>query len=405
MPENPQKKATLVSVGDNGELVFSAQGAQFIVEVNDDLERAILEAKQIRAEQITFAQPSAKHSLPISQIQALIRAGAEPAKVAERYQLNEALVRRFSSSVQTEKQYAIEQFLAVPAPKESRVHTISELVERSLASAQIGMETVTWTATRRGLEPWRVTASFMSAGRRVRADWSWNMHDNAILSLNATAKRLMGEISRNTDQGDTPAVADEHFLSNVEIPGDSVRSARIQRAVAAWSTDADDGPSTGASSTRHAGERQRDGHRPAPEADTVTPDGRAAQAAQAEVPDDQVMPISAIARRPFSRPVSRTIMQQAVGSGNGSSSSERRAESHNGAGMPSPSQQTVDVDQASDQKPSPRTAAAPTHAGDAARESRKPSEPDKSEASGKTTKRRSGRSAVPSWDEILFGES
>lgn len=46
-------------------------------------------------------------------------------------------------AVETEKQYAIEQFLAVAAPKDSRVRTISELVERTLASAGIGMESVT----------------------------------------------------------------------------------------------------------------------------------------------------------------------------------------------------------------------------------------------------------------------
>ena len=81
-----------------------------------------------------------------------------PARVAERYHLSEALVRRFSMAVETEKQYAIEQFLAVAAPKDSRVRTISELVERTLASAGIGMESVTWKSTRRGLEPcasWR----------------------------------------------------------------------------------------------------------------------------------------------------------------------------------------------------------------------------------------------------------
>ncbi len=151
MPENTQNKATLVSVGDHGELVFSAHGSSFVVQVDDALEHAILEAKQIKAEQVAFEQPSTAHTLPISQIQALIRAGAQPAKVAERYGMSAALVRRFASSVLTERQYAIEQFLAVPAPKESRMHTVAELVERSLAAAQIGMEDVDWTATRRGL--------------------------------------------------------------------------------------------------------------------------------------------------------------------------------------------------------------------------------------------------------------
>ena len=65
-------------------------------------------------------QPHQQSTLPISQIQSLIRAGADPARVAEKYHLSEMLVRRFSMAVETEKQYAIEQFLAVAAPKDSR---------------------------------------------------------------------------------------------------------------------------------------------------------------------------------------------------------------------------------------------------------------------------------------------
>ena len=85
--------------------------------VDDTLEHAILEAKQITAE--IAPRPAPSQTLPISQIQSLIRAGADPARVAERYGVSAALVRRFSASVETEKQYAIEQFLSVPAPKDS----------------------------------------------------------------------------------------------------------------------------------------------------------------------------------------------------------------------------------------------------------------------------------------------
>jgi hypothetical protein len=130
--------------------------------------------------------------------------------------------------VETEKQYAIEQFLAVAAPKDSRVRTISELVERTLASAGIGMESVTWKSTRRGLEPWRIVAIFTSAGREIHAEWTWNMHDNSVMSLNNAARKLLGEQNPEsaTDSKLKPTIP--------ELPGDSVRSARIERAVSAW---------------------------------------------------------------------------------------------------------------------------------------------------------------------------
>ena len=192
MPDDRLEKARFVRVSKTGDLVFSLGGREMAVSVDDTLERAILEAKQVRSEMRQAPQPHQQSTLPISQIQSLIRAGADPARVAEKYHLSEMLVRRFSMAVETEKQYAIEQFLAVAAPKDSRVRTISELVERTLASAGIGMESVTWKSTRRGLEPWRIVAIFTSAGREIHAEWTWNMHDNSVMSLNNAARTESG---------------------------------------------------------------------------------------------------------------------------------------------------------------------------------------------------------------------
>ena len=175
MPENALEDARFDHVSETGELVFVSGAGKFAVKVDEALERAILEAKQIRTETQEERQQQAPSTLPISQIQSLIRAGANPTRVAERYSLSEALVRRFSAAVETEKQYAIEQFLAVPAPKESRVRTLSELIERTFAAAHVRLEDVRWKATRRGLEPWKITAEFDSAGHAARAEWSWNM--------------------------------------------------------------------------------------------------------------------------------------------------------------------------------------------------------------------------------------
>ena len=217
MPDDRLEKARFVRVSKTGDLVFSLGGREMAVSVDDTLERAILEAKQVRSEMRQAPQPHQQSTLPISQIQSLIRAGADPARVAEKYHLSEMLVRRFSMAVETEKQYAIEQFLAVAAPKDSRVRTISELVERALASAGIGMESVTWKSTRRGLEPWRIVAIFTSAGREIHAEWTWNMHDNSVMSLNNAARKLLGEQNPEsaTDSKLKPTIP--------ELPGDSVR--------------------------------------------------------------------------------------------------------------------------------------------------------------------------------------
>jgi len=223
-------------VTGEGALVFSTDHGYFTVELNDALERAILEAKQIRAEQHDDKPVHQQSTLPISQIQALIRAGADPDQVARKYALNGALVRRFAAPVESEKNYAIEQFLRVRAPKESRVRTLAELIERTLVAARIPRESVQWKATRRGLEPWRIIASFQSAGHPIHAEWSWNMHDNTVVCINNAARKLIGEADTTpaVGIGDQNAALNEALPNAANLPGDSARSARIEMTVSAW---------------------------------------------------------------------------------------------------------------------------------------------------------------------------
>ncbi|RYQ29607.1 septation protein SepH [Bifidobacterium pseudolongum] len=236
MPAESYPIAQFDHVTGEGALIFSTDHGYFTVELNDALERAILEAKQIRTEQHDDKPVHQQSTLPISQIQALIRAGADPDQVARKYALNGALVRRFAAPVESEKNYAIEQFLRVRAPKESRVRTLAELIERTLVAARIPRESVQWKATRRGLEPWRIIASFQSAGHPIHAEWSWNMHDNTVVCINNAARKLIGEADTTpaVGIGDQDAALNEALPNAANLPGDSARSARIEMTVSAW---------------------------------------------------------------------------------------------------------------------------------------------------------------------------
>ena len=360
MPVDRLEEARFERVSETGELIFAAGGRSFTVKVDDALERAILEAKQVKSETQDSPRPHQQSTLPISQIQSLIRAGADPKRVAERYDLNEALVRRFSSAVQTEKQYAIEQFLAVPAPKDSKARTVEELVARTLASVSLGMEAVTWKATRRGLEPWHITAQFNSSGRQVRAEWTWNMHDNTVVCLNGAARKLLGEQT----PGSASASSSQQVIPDNLPVSASVRSARIERTVSAWAaadpitttgsmppidvsmispkTDSDDhtDSSTGADATSNAGPL-------ASEPSSTVPAGDAAQVSAGP-----------------------TFAEQ-----NTSSPKSFASTQTNTAEDPASPRQEAPVNRA-----------------------KATTEP------AQQSKRRSGRSAVPSWDEILFGD-
>ncbi|MEE1296367.1 MAG: septation protein SepH [Bifidobacterium sp.] len=225
-------KARFESVTGSGALVFTAGDQHFVVEVDDRLEHAMLEAKQVQAERRIEEAPKPARTLPISQIQSLIRAGADPEQVAQRYGLSLALVHRFSDAVESEKSYAIEQFLRVPAPKEgkeTKVRALAEVIDRTLAAARIPRESVTWSATRRGLEPWCITASFTSAGHPIHAEWQWNMRDNSVVCINNAARKLIGEGGLPQD-----GPLDDAIGGTGALPGESVRSARIEMTMAGW---------------------------------------------------------------------------------------------------------------------------------------------------------------------------
>ncbi|BAR00200.1 hypothetical protein MCC01968_08350 [Bifidobacteriaceae bacterium MCC01968] len=357
MPKDRLEKARFERVSETGDLVFSLGGRQFAVSLDDTLERAILEAKQIRSEQQQPEQPHEQSTLPISQIQSLIRAGADPSRVAERYGLSTTLVRRFSAAVETEKQYAIEQFLTVPAPKDSKVRTINELVERTLAAASIGMESVTWKSTRRGLEPWHIVAIFTSAGREIHAEWTWNMHDNSVVCLNNAARKLLGEQNPRTENAGGAKASPEPAL-----PGDSVRSARIERAVSAWAAPKPSAPQT----------------RPA-SSNPVTSTG--------SMPPIDLSASGSMPPVKLSAPVST-----------GAASTQTPPD--DGRIPAAQSDAPIHDEVTSD------SGAAPVETGKAAKKEQTaaPAKAAPAEPAAKPSRRKSGRSAVPSWDEILFGD-
>ena len=85
MPDDRLEKARFVRVSKTGDLVFSLGGREMAVSVDDTLERAILEAKQVRSEMRQAPRAaSAVHFADLPEIQSLIRAGADPARVAEK---------------------------------------------------------------------------------------------------------------------------------------------------------------------------------------------------------------------------------------------------------------------------------------------------------------------------------
>lgn len=370
MLENPPKLASFDHVDDNGDLIFLCDNMPLRVHIDDTLEQAIVSAKELATPNVAQNESQSgtqtTQTLPISQIQALIRAGMSTAHVAERYHISESQVRRFSASVETEKQYAIEQFLLVPAPKQSNLRTLADVIERTLAKAHIGMESVTWRATRRGLEPWHITAQFNTATRTIKAGWTWNMHDNTVACTNPSARLLLGETSMQTVSSEVEnhnvfagpyrdTIAMNFSLANEDLPGNSIRSARIERAVSQWEQ----------SQEQTANETEQTNKT---EANTQTEN--------------------------TAKSVESASLQQISNTHDLAESTHTNAqENSENTSLCQAQRQEPNADVAKTQKSKPTE----TKPQEAPIEASQP-------AANKAHKRHNGRSAIPSWDEILFGE-
>ena len=408
MPSGGQDKAQFDSVTDTGDLIFRHNGSTFTVAVDDVLEHAVLEARQIKAELLTEQQPQTALALPISQIQSAIRTGTDAARVAQRYGVSPALVRRFSAPVETEKQYAIDQFLAVNVPESDRARNVAGVIADSLTRMGIDMRSVSWKATRRGLEPWRIVAQFDAASRQIRAQWSWNMHDNTVESLNPAARRLLGEpeqVSASNTQGKAgrtrgsrvPADNSSQIHGNTGAEGQT--NAQGSRSVAG-----------------RGGSANAPMHPDAADTTVLSLDQASSDSMKSLGGSKTAGSTSAQTSATPSQRRSRRVQRQAVPLWKDESSDHTGGSGRQGQGQGAPQRGGASVESYV-AAVSPNSIATSGEDSDAERyntgnnaydgptEQPEPATSNQSSTpENHTPRRKNGRSAVPSWDEILFGE-
>ncbi len=187
------RKAVFDHVDDAGVVILTVGDEHVELDDSDAFEQGLLAAKQIKAEARTDALPPETEGLPISQIQNLVRAGVSTDKIADKYNMEPALIRRFAQPIEQEKRSAIAQFLTVNIRQNDEVRRLGELINGTLVEAGVDTATVEWSASRNKREPWKISAFFPHNSRIYKATWSWNMRDNAVVAIDPTAKRLLGQ--------------------------------------------------------------------------------------------------------------------------------------------------------------------------------------------------------------------
>lgn len=235
MAEDSLQRASFVRTDENGLLEFRVDDGRLIcVEVTDELERGIIESKQIVAELKGAPSPHSEKALPISTIQTLLRAGEDPADVAKEYNIGEPLVRRFAKPVEIEKRYQIDQFRHSHMPGSPVIHeTVESSLQAQLLQSGVRFTDVSWNATRHGRDPWRIQASFPQSGRTYTAEWSFDTIHGTIICLDQVSKRLFSRTQASAPAEETVPVA----AQTVPAPADSPAPADTTPATAQQKSD------------------------------------------------------------------------------------------------------------------------------------------------------------------------
>lgn len=163
--------ASLKGLSEDGThlLVVTDAGDEVKVAVTDEL-RALVRHARIT---IRDERPAAS-GMPPREIQQRIRAGLSAAELAHLTGEPVEALEKFEAPVLAERAYIVELARSTRIGRDSTSPTLSDLVGDRLAGRGIDPGSVEWDAWRELDEPWRVAADFATAGRTVRAMWTFD---------------------------------------------------------------------------------------------------------------------------------------------------------------------------------------------------------------------------------------
>jgi len=163
--------ASLKGLSEDGThlLVVTDAGEEVKVAVTDEL-RAL-----VRHARITIRDEApAASGMPPREIQQRIRAGLSAAELAHLTGEPVEALAKFEGPVLAERAYIVELARSTRIGRDATSPTLGDLVGDRLAGRAIDPASVEWDAWREVDEPWRVAADFATAGRTVRAMWTFD---------------------------------------------------------------------------------------------------------------------------------------------------------------------------------------------------------------------------------------
>ena len=163
--------ASLKGLSEDGThlLVVTDAGEEVKVAVTDELRAMVRHAR------ITIRDETpAVSGMPPREIQQRIRAGLSAAELAHLTGEPVEALAKFEGPVLAERAYIVQLARSTRIGRDATSPTLGDLVGDRLAGRAIDPATVEWDAWREVDEPWRVAADFATAGRTVRAMWTFD---------------------------------------------------------------------------------------------------------------------------------------------------------------------------------------------------------------------------------------
>ena len=385
--ENPVvlRSVSFDHVDDKGNIILtlasngtSGAAEKLTLPLTTELEKGVTRARDIIEQARVAAQKPLQQTLPLAEIQVMVREGASFKEVASKYGIDVETVRHYAQSVEQEKRFAISQFLNVRLATDNGTRSTQRLIADQLQAAGVDMTSLRWNAWRKVHEPWQIQLSYKHSGILYRARWNWNLSDNHVDPLDPAAAQLVRPLTRDTD----PDVIAEPSTPVSRVSGRTSRAGGVSGA---------SGQAASTSSPSHA--------------QSAASSAKASAAGtQAGTQTDGQASGSTSSRN------SQTSAPQASGSASSSSQASSHASSDAAGNASARGDETrvsqpvaietavatAEVQEPSEEHISDAAALFPTTAEEEAL----------STASLQKAKKNAhkGRSAIPSWDDIIFGD-
>lgn len=197
---------TLMGLSGDGSrlLLVDRAGSEFSLPVDAKL-RAALRGEHARLGQLEIEMDS---SLRPRDIQARIRAGETPERVAQAAQTTVEKIMAFAGPVLAERAHVASRAQRASVRRRGGdvgARTLGEALESLLRPLNVAPDSVEWDAWRREDGKWHLTGDFTAEGRPGQAVFAFELPGNFVIAENDEARWLIGEDPMRP--GDAPAAA------------------------------------------------------------------------------------------------------------------------------------------------------------------------------------------------------